>query len=606
MPTNYITGKKNGVDIVLKESSTYPGDFSEPVSGLPSGAVPIRIGTRNHAPYAREAKSVFNPVQFGQDDYYDPAYSMAIDFNGNILSASDLKRLGMNTFTNHVITEDEFNALPQINKERYQYEGELHGNFEGRLYYESTLAQLEAHYNGSIVSGMQHWCANIETSTEWHRWMYEEGFKSYDSWDAAKGRSIVCELDGQTRTLEQLDASGLWDAEAKRRRSNRNAIMMLIARSRNAFCAYGSSMHQGEPRTNSLSDTSVFVDGSADVSAIGGSNGTIVLNGRTYNGVSKNVYAYENSHLDYYYYGGALIPNALRQQVWVQKQSGTQTMEYVWANMPGFHITAGEKGHWQANRRKMENIAGQSVRGQRRMFEFNYEFDLFDENFNAFPAFVPFVELQNISFGQYSVTKKLFLPPIWIHGICSVNRFLEGATPGAGIRCFNDPDKARLPLTHPWWNHVMHSITAIWQARKDMQPRERFLGTSTLVEDMSVQVGQSGSYSQISGAEAFAFGPDGSRGTQKSTWSGRWQSVTGGYRVTLMGGFNQAPTSEHTDNVKFPNGECNGAVFTCKLRGYGVHFYDFFVPSGDSNQTYTASFAATSFEQPGYAGRIQS
>lgn len=605
----YKTTKTGGTTTVYQESSTYPGSFDTVVSALPGGATAARFGGRKALPYNREAKAVFNNNQFGTGKYFDPNYLFSADWNLNQENRATLESRGVNRFSRFVLPDqNEYNALPSSKRFYYQTENELHGPMEGAGYYESSLATLEDRYNAVIPSGNYYWVANIETSNEWTQWRYGENKFGYDSWSVAQNRSIVCEIDGQTRTLGQLFNTGLWEAEANTRRNNRLALMMTIARRRNTYCAYGSSMFQGEPRTNSLSTTNLFKEGTANVSAIGGDGqGNIVLNGRSYTGINKNVFAYENSTLDYYYYmGWADFPVSDYNDIWVNRLNGTQTMPYIWSKQVPYHITASEKGHWQANKYRMLTINGQIDRGSVRMQEPFFEDKFYLADGRSFPAFVPFTELQNINIDGYLLTPKLYLPPYYFYSTYMTHRFLEGSTPGSGYHLFNAPGITKVPSSHPIYNHHLHSITALFQARNDMQPYEKFLAESTLVVDPEVQINSSGGWSAYSGAEAFAFGPDGGRGTQKPAYSLRYKAVTGGWIVLIIGGMNQGWTTERTDKVRVPGGGLNGNTFSIKLRGPATQAFEFFVVSGDSNQTYTASFASTSFEQPGYAGRIQS
>lgn len=630
MSTRYKTTEINGVAKVYQESTTYPGSFDVLVAELPANAVPARIGGRTQKKYNREAKRVFSPEQFGTDLYYDPNFRFSIDFNPMLANATIRKSQGFTLQSRFVVQESEYNALSQAEKLHYETENVINGPYEGAKYFESPLTTLEDRYNSVIPSGSFIWIANLETSNEWSQWRYgdAESVKfGYDSWDVAQNRSIVCELDGVTRTLGQLWSSGLWDAEASVRRANRNVLMLKIAKARNTHACQGTSMAQGEPKTNSLTTDDVFLSGSADVShvkdasgnVIGDSNGNLTINGRSYTGVKGNAYEHETAMLDYFYYFYFGISRSDFNDIFVNKVAGTQNYQYLWSKIFTEHIVAKEKGHWQANRHRM-TIPGQTVRGMVRMNEFIYEANAagivdgnyIEENKGGEIFRIPFAELQNtISWTDggttYYETPKIWIPPYVNYSVYAVARFLAGGTPGSGYHGWNDPGHARYAGTSTNdYNHEFHSITSIVQARVDMQPYERYLAASTLVVDPEVQIGSTGSWSTYSGCDAYALSPDGSRGTQKPTGSLRYLAVDGGWVVLILWGMNQGWTTERYDTVRVPGGLLNGNMFKIKTRGPSAHIFEFFVPSTDSNQTFVADFAATSYEAPAYAGRIQS
>ncbi|GAB3883501.1 hypothetical protein [Spirosoma agri] len=576
------------------------------VARLPADVTRSKKAIQRLNTYTTEAKATFNTAQFGTGKYFDPNYFFSIEFNGNLDNVPTRKAQGVSMFSSHVQpNQDEYNALPQNQKIYYGFEGSLHGQYEGAKYYESTIEQLEAQYNSSIPSGYFYAVPNIETSTEWNQWRYvQQTGHGYDSWQVAQNRSIKCESDGVTRTLGQLYSSGLWDIEMTVRRANRNAIMATIFRARNTYFAYGSSMKQGEPRIGDIGNKSVFIEGTPRLTFIGGNDatGTITLNGRTYTGINKNVYGYENSMLDYYYYFSSTLNSSDYQSIFIAKNPGTQTLPYIWSKQLPYHIVASEKGHWQANKWKMQNVPGQTDRGSVRMQEPFYEGNFYTTDGVEVGAFMPFAEVQGVPVDGFSYTPKVWLAPYLTYGAYVVHRFLEGSTPGSGYHLFNAPGQAKLPSSHGIYNHHLHTITAIFQARNDMQPLERFYAGSTLVQDPDVQLLETGSWLNYNGSDAFGFQADGGRLPQKPAYIVRYKPTSSGWQVYVEGGMNQDWTASRIDRIRLP-GALNGNVMRVKLTGPSVHVYEFAISSGDTGQVYEATQTITT-TVPGYGGRL--
>lgn len=585
------------------------------VQYVPKDGVRSRLGIRLLNSYTPEAKRSFAPQQFGSGKYYDTTYRFSMDFNPTLLSLNQLKLYGVNMFSRFIGTETEYGNLPPPQKRYYQTENELHGPYEGAGYYESSLATLESWYYNHIPSNVGHLIFNIETSNEWTKWRYDEGSgqHGYDSWNTAKSRTIVSERTGETMTLEQLWNSGQWDAEQTVRRANRNALAMSIGRSRNHWVSHGTAMYQGEPKAGALSSTDVFMGGTADVSHIGGDGGgNITLNGHAYTGLNKNVYAYENAQLDYFYFFFFDIARGDYNDIWVNKLPSTQNYPYVWSKIKPEHIVAKEKGHYEALLYRMQNSSGQSVRGVVRMQELIYEANaagMVDNTYvpanNGGEIFrIPFTELQNtINVGDFHETPKVWLPPYLLYSTYVVSRFISGHTPGSGFHLWNDPGHVRYGgTTSNDYNQEFHSAGSLLQARADLQPYETFYPGSTLVLNPEVQLNQTGSWSSYTGVDAYALGADGSRGTQKPAYLLRYKATTSGWQVVIVGGMNQDWSTSRTDLIRVPSA-LGGNQFRVKLTGPSAHVFEFSVSSSDSGQTYDATNIISS-SKAGYAGRI--
>ncbi|QJW90140.1 hypothetical protein HNV11_12505 [Spirosoma taeanense] len=603
--------------------------------GARANAVSARVGTKiTQRGYRLEAKRVLDADQFGRNKYYSPNYRFSVDFNP-MQSVAERRAQGVNLFSTWAHTEAEYNNLPFGDGFVYATEYGLHGPLEGAGYFERSLAAVEAHYQSlQSISGAQkgYWVANIENSNEWMPGSYDAPMPGYpyggygrgkfpEPWSSARKKTITLESTGEPNvTLETLAARGFaaWNREMITRRTNRIVLMLEIARRRSpagAWIAYGASMYQGEPKLSNAYSTSVFQDGYADVSHIGGdADGNITLNGRRYQ-IKGDIYSHETFHLDYYYQFNFRMDKEEYTDIWINRNPTKQNYPAIWAAIKPRHVVADQKGHWQANRYRMKNRPGQSVRGTVCMRELQYEADK--------AGYVEGVPYPNDLIARVPPTMntgcldflnggdpcddqpKIWIPPYEMYSYYAVHRFLEGGTPGAGFHIFHAPARFD-PNREAGYNHEYHAVTALFQARNELQPYEKFFDSSTLVEDPEIQIGGRGAWSAYDGIQAYNYDGKGKYGPQKPAYSLRFQPTATGYQVLILGGMNQGWTDERTDNVRyqFP-GMAEPVVFSVRLRGPAAQFFEFNVNKTDAGQIYTALPPAISAsEKAGYAGRI--
>jgi len=574
-----------------------------------------RQGLHYAIDYEPEPKRVFNPFRFGVGKSFSDTYRFSVDFNPNRYSVEQLRGLGQSMFSRFIWGSDDapFRSLPAGDKWYYQTENELHGPYEGAKYFESDLAEIEAWYYHAIPAGMGYWVANIETSNGWRPYMYDgSGKHGYDSWEVARHRRIRCEFDGQTRSLEELQQSGNWEREEQTRRTNRLTIALDLAKTRNGQALYGSSMWQGIPWTNALSTLNVFQEGYADVSRIGGDrDGNITLNGRPYK-LTGSVWDHETAMCDYFYYFTFDISRKHFADVWLGNDALKKEYPYLWGVMDPFDIVGSEKGHFQANQYRMLVRQGKS-RGSVRML-----IGVFEDNragivggkYPGEAARPPQPELANsIQWTEGGKTlydtPKIWLPPYMTAGAYTVHRFLSGDQPGSGYHHWESPQRASDPLTAPYYNQHVHTVSQLWWARHNLQPFEFWYTGSTLVQDPAVQIGGQGPFVAYSGADAFGRNPDGTSNPPKPSYSLRYKSVQGGTEVLIVGGYKQGWTDSHRDNLRVPEGPLKDVTFDVTLFGPQAHVYAFFVPDGQATRTYTGTPSLNAQNtQPGYAGRI--
>ncbi|GAB3994595.1 hypothetical protein GCM10028807_32530 [Spirosoma daeguense] len=615
-------------------------DYTESVAGsgnpdtLITGIItksPARKGISQKKKYTREAKRTFVPGQFGSGLYFDPKYRFSVDFNPGPKTVAERKNDGISLFNVWAISEAEKASLSPADGMYYITESAFHNNgWEGASYFERTIADYEQQIvqftPACGVNGPDKFCGilifNIENSNSWERVKYDNP-PHWTSWDSHKNNTVQLESDSAKSTfpsgyatVEQLHNANLLEIEGHTRRSNRLTLLFQVVRNKSAAgtkIIYGSSNQQGPPRTNQIGDPSQFMAfAGANVKHVGGDNsGNITLNGRSYT-LTGNQYDKEDAMLGYFYHYRFDISQQDFSEIWEQRLPGTQTYEYLWGKMHPVHIVAEEKGYLQLCRQKMMQNQGVK-RGIIRMIEPVYEPDA-PCHINGIPRPVraPFADLYNsIQIGDFIETPKVWLQPYRSYSIYAVGRFLHGADfPLAGIYIFPTSNIfVRGDLnSHEWrlYNHHLHFYTALYQARFDMQPLEKFFPGSTLVEDPEVKINGVGNWESYTGVVAYndAYNSSSSAG-QKPAYIMRYKSTPFGYTVWILGGMNQGWNDTRTDLVRATGGLLSGNQFEVKLIGPEAQWYEFAVQNGDSNQTYQALPIVVEGERkPGYAGRV--
>ncbi|WP_298607985.1 hypothetical protein, partial [uncultured Spirosoma sp.] len=618
----YRTSVLNGQSIVL---ACYSDGSTQRLSELPAGVTVSRKGGLIRLPYTPEAKGVYTPEQFGQDKYYSPTFRFCLDWNPGGKSVAERKRLGINCFNHWTLSDQDKAALPFGDGILYLTESGLHGDYEGALYYEKTLKEYEARIWSTMPScgygadaGVKLLIFNIEQSNGWSQGNYGAN-SHWPSWESSKSHVIVLESQTGSMTLEQLAATpGLMAQEEAVRRANRRIIMHKVAKAKGRpglLTSDGSSMYQSLPRVD-FADNShgIFLDGFADVSKIGGSNGTITFTGsdysRTYTGVSGSHWAQQDVMDGYYYLFDKDLEKADYQAIFQNKISETQNYPYLWGKIRPRHIVADEKGYIQLNRKRMQNRLGK-LQPFLRQVEPQYEGDGIGLYVNGVynneyvNSRIPFADLQPTVTGN-GEAPKVWQEPGMQYSRYIVTRFFAGNEADWGFYLFppGDVSKVKDPLSAtPVFNHHLHGITALFHARADLQPFERWFEGSTLVEDPEVQIGGNGSFLAYDGTTAYNYS-DGKVGVQKPAFMLRWKEEGTKWRVLIMGGMNQGHTDERTDVIRVPGGLLNGNKFSVKLIGPYAHVFEVVVQKADIGQTYEVlPIVNTDWLRPGYAAR---
>lgn len=623
------SGNPTGDSRYLKESLANSGNMNQVETSPPSSGsrTPAVFGWDIRHQYTPEAKRTVNPLQFiteGQQLYFSPYYSFAVDFFG-WMSISDRLKMGINCFSVPSITVEQRAQIPAKSGMYYVFESAAHGPYEGYGFFKANLSEYENHIRTSF-EGVGHTFGNlvnfnrlvlnIETSQFWipGNGVQLPGFSQagwnntphYPNWDTVKNDSIVCESDGVTRTFQQLAdmGEGAWINELwYTRRINRLSLLTQVAKevsAPGAIIAYGTAINQGYPSYAKQADNGLFIEGScnvthvkntgsggADLGTYGDSEGNITLNGRTYK-LKGTLYNYENCDQGYWYiFDPKLTPGTFES---------TTNYPDLWALMATEHVTAMEKGYWQLCRQRMRaRRADGNVVGIMRQTEAIFEANL--------PR-VPFPDIQFDNDG--GGPSKIMQPPYWQFSSIVANRFLSGNDDmGNGYYSFAIQyiNKVTVPLSDPYydrWNHHMHTFTAMIQGRMYLQRLERWFTGSTLIDDPDVKI--SGSWQNYNGVGAYN---DGS--SQKPCAAIRYKSVTGGTQVEIMIGHNQGWDGVTTTEVRAPNGTLlGGNSFQITYRGSWTRVISCFIPTGTTNQVFNlGDFGVEAWEPDGYAGRTQ-
>lgn len=598
---NYEVRKKNGVTTYRAE--TVPGSsvFDGPIlNALPQGAATARLASAVKKPWTPEPpKRTLNWAQFGTGGTKS-VFKLSSDFRPAEYSHDQWRGLGFNMISlwssNKSDGTDKWENVPNNQKFEYEVEGSLYTNTEGgprwagHWFYTASLAKMESVFMASIPAngpGVQ-WTANIEESNYWSRDYYPG--PNYPNWDSVKGTTIQLESEPGQMTLEQLVNTGKAEWEMKVRRSNRNALMLQVAKRNGALAAFGSSMWQGEPRTDCLQTGQRFLDeADVNVSNIGGSNGTIVLNGHTYTNMTGSFYKQESYHLDYHYY--------FNYEFTGSNLSSIASYPELYPYVANIHPIAREIGHWMANRKRMIDVHGHPI-PVIRMHELFYEGN--EQQVRVPTAFG--LDGTNGDGGG----PKIWIPPYLIRLQYMLTHILEGETLGSGYHIFHAAGSPNQGIeynlsSNPKYNHHLHTATALIAARRDMEGILDKIAGSTLYTDLQIRVGNQGSFQTVNGVSAYNFKPDGARGPRTPCFVMRTKQTDAGLYVLIAGGFDHGWNDTRTDAIQVP-GSTNEIQVTYK--GKDLQVFETLIPTGTIGQTFTAQSIVSNWEKAGYGGRI--
>ena len=587
------------------ESKPEPVAKPQPASGPALG-----VDKKQLTVYEREPAGQFKPEQFGTGDYYDPNFLFSVDFNAD-RSLEQRRAVGENLIQISSLTDALKAALQRGEAVLYYTESSLHGNLEGPGYYESSLQEyLDGIYNRVIWAGGQGAdkavklvVLNIEISNWWSKEAYGWG-GHWTGWEGAKNKRIQCEQDGQWRTIEELDNAGLMEREQNVRRGNRLALLFALLHERAApevLMSYGSSMWQSEPDLSQVGQGSPFIESFPDVRFIGGdADGNITLKRPdgtpAHYKLTGNQYQNEDVMCGYYYRHTYDIDESDARRIW---NDGGRTLTYadLWAVMKPVNIVADEKGYIQMCEEMMQRRYGKThpiLRMWEPVYEDNMATRIDGQPVEAY-ARTPFAQQRtaNARESGYGDVPKIWQPPYLAAGRYMVTRFRAGAEKGWGTHIFPAGPANKLAGLD-WYNQLLHSYTAVYQVRKDMQVLERWYEGSTLVENPEVWI--DGAWKALTGPEAYGL-HGGVRDAPKAGAMLRFKETdTGGTTVAIVAGTGQGYTEETECRVRF-----GGNAFVLPLCGPKGDWFLFEVGAGVTGRT----FAGEAVKSPaGYYGRV--
>jgi hypothetical protein len=450
-----------------------------------------------------------------------------------------------------------------------------------------------------------YWFANIETCSYWTRDAYSEPaigkvrYPHYGTWDEHKNESIVCEQDGVTRTLEQLDQQGLFLREQNVRRANRLQILLRVAKAKGMKVAYGSSMAQGLSYIGHGQEPQRFNDdANPDVRFAGGdAAGNITLNGRQYQ-LTGSFYALEDWHCLYHYFVHAdqryEADPVTGFQIGSQAYHDITNYENLWAKIWTDHPFGQSAALWSANRGKMRQL--NHLIPQVRLYQLFYEFD---------DTRIP------RGFGlNLPEQPKIDLPPYEIHGIVALHSLLDGDW-GGGSALFHAEGSPSQGIIYNLaqkekWRISMNSLEAIHQGIRDIESTVSWMadGASVLVETgVEVKLQGASDFNVIDFPRSFNYRGGGGYDPPQPLFALRYKETSRGLEIRFVASMEQRWEAQRTDTIRIP-GKGSGCVIEVTLKGRGLHIFEVLIPTGTSNQTYIAKSIVDAWSKPGYGGRI--
>ncbi len=621
------------------------GNFNVVVPNPPAGRVEGNFGYQLLLRHTLEAPGRVDWAQFGVNKFFSKRYRFSCDWNPNH-SLAELRSFGFSAF-NSCIRDAERGQW--VNEGLYyQTENILHGPLEGVGFYHATIQQYFNQVWGGIPvmnSRYKYLFFNIETSNEWYPGNsgsvypgYSQG-GSYNTawsrpWDELKGQSILCETDGQTRTVEQVANMGpnFWEGEKNRRRANRLVIAMQVGRLRadphGVLLGWGGAAVQGivsqQPGVPAyIFGTTVFNEGQANGEHLGAdAQGNINFGPATLK-LTGDQYTWETVHLNYDYPMFFQMLESDVNEIWNGNDDSKKTHAYVSGKIVPIHVGGYMKSRWQAIRYRMKNRQGWKVIPQVHMIELYYEGDdlnIVDGNgtyvrygghYRAAETHLQGVASHGNNTGgiAYYDTPKVWIAPGDMYTRKVWHRFLCADDDGSGdhiweARAIFDPNNPNDPSTKVY-NHDQHTATALLMARHALQPLElMFEQANTLIEDPEVRLQGESTWMAYNGAQAQAYNGDGTWTTPKPAYSMRIWDLGDRWDVVVVGSHKQpTSTTSRTDTLRVPGGGINGNMVRITLRGHWAKISRFSIPKSASGQTFD-DLGQNTLEKPGYAGEI--
>ncbi|WP_460675344.1 putative Ig domain-containing protein, partial [Larkinella ripae] len=330
---NFPALTASGTVVHLKESVPGSGVFDLATT---AGVTVSRFGQRPRRLYSFPTENAkIAPEQIINGGYWSPRYFWGLSHT-MLFPVAKMKQLGWSLWASQTLDGTEFAEATPARCMRDIAEQNIMTGARGNAFWEKSLQQVFAIIYPQCTGDSRYniIVPNIESTLQWGAPMSAHPTYTYEQWEAgAKNISIVCEVDGVTRTLDQLwnaqPNGNLWYAEEGLRFVNRIRLIQAIYREKvgpNMKWAKGTSYIFGEPQLNWTSTTNLSLpNNTVNVRALTGGSDTITLNEsggtpHTYTLTGKTTYAGEDFHLEYDYAQHFRISSQDYQEIWVQKK----------------------------------------------------------------------------------------------------------------------------------------------------------------------------------------------------------------------------------------------------------------------------------------------
>ncbi|MVM34234.1 hypothetical protein GO755_29660 [Spirosoma sp. HMF4905] len=597
----YEIRKKDGVTTYYPETGQEVFEGT-PTTVAPTGTTPAYLASRVGKLYTPEAaKRTLNLVDIGG--------SKSLFFFSSDAREDEKKHAAwlsagagrISQWSSNESAGSRFSDLPDGKKFVYQTQSSLPG--EGFWWWAMSVVDFEQGCINMInawPAGVI-WTANIETNNYWQRFYHGDdsgagNIGHYPPWPEIKGVRIQMESQPGSMTVEELFANpGLQAQEVAVRRSNRFAIMLDVAGRGGADRCFGSTPYQGDPGDQTLTSNTRFLD-EADINLnnVGGSNGTIVLNGRTYTNMNGSFWKKQTVNLDYFYYFGFLYDGVYVDASIFENSAHpyhTHTnYPDLYAHMSDGNIVAREIGHWLGVQKRLADVNGGNPIPSIRMTELHYEGN-FSRVPNGFGLSGTFLD---------GGSPKVWITPVSMENMYKTYHFLEGEREKSGFHVFYAAGAPNQGIIYnkdsiAYLNHAWHTHSQLWAARRDMETILDKIANSTLTTDIDIKVGNTGDFQRLNGVSAW--------NQNKPCAATRHKTTSEGTAVLGLIGFGQDSDTTRTDVIQIPGLSGNMRI-QCTYKGPQVFLFECLFPNGVTNQTIIAQSIIASEFKPGYGGRI--
>ncbi|GAA4450284.1 hypothetical protein GCM10023189_10650 [Nibrella saemangeumensis] len=549
--------------------------------------------------------------QLPENSYYSPNYSFYIPFGIPGVSIDDWKKQGYNKFDITMVLADVDAGRTKTGEITYYLveQGVIPDDLRGWAFF----------YHPIDVIGQRLWefskvdprasmvIPDIEFTNIW-AWT---GMPA-NTWNAIRNQTTRCEIDGKTRTFQQLRDAGLELPEIHQRWINRSILLREIIKGVVPGMKYsvGTAIFQGVPDGRMAANMTIpFTDARSNIRNWTGRNDdklTFTAHGKPITVTipkGENLFSGEDVHWDYDYPQTVDMLESDYNDIFVHKKPGTQTNMYLWSKILPAHTGAYIKARWQLIRKVMRanglNPNIPIVHMAEMQAEGNESVAIVGPNRSFIRVANGRLPYADIVLPAGQDRPKLALSPDYQYSVGIWHRFLNKY---GGNYFFNAPHTVALNGSYSPYNQHLHWVDARLQAREDMQHLEQFIDNSTLVEDPEVLEQGKSKWEAYDGVQAYNRS-SGVNHPPRPAYSLRHWTSNGKTWVVIVGSFPQATTQSRTDKIRLPDGGLGGAIFEVTLTGPTAHLIEFTLPAGGDAKTYGGGAVLDpELMVPGYGG----